>query len=130
MASKITLEGLQELTAQIEKLGKNKASTIKGGLYKSAVLIRDDMNKRINKSRIKHKHLKGSIPTTISAVGENYQATIGFQKSDNSDLFYAKMLEWGTTKMSAKPFMQPAFNSKRKQAFDKLTQTVREALNE
>jgi HK97 gp10 family phage protein len=130
MASKITLEGLQALTEQIEKLGLNKKSIIRNGLQQGAEILRDDMVKRIKKSDKKHKHLRENIPITISTKNENYQATIGFEKSDNSDFFYAKFLEWGTPKMLARPFMQPAFNSKKKKAFDKLVKTVREALNE
>lgn len=130
MGAKITLEGLQELTAQIEKLGQNKKAVIINGLQQGAEIIRNDMKKRIHSTNIKHKHLKDNIPIIISDKNENYQATIGFEKSDNSDFFYAKHLEWGRKKMLARPFMQPAFNSKKKQAFYKLTQTVKEALNE
>jgi HK97 gp10 family phage protein len=43
---------------------------------------------------------------------------VGPLQTVNRDAYYWRFVEFGTAKMSARPFMRPAFNAKRKAALD------------
>jgi HK97 gp10 family phage protein len=45
------------------------------------------------------------------------------------DGFYARMLEFGRSGMSAKPWLRPAFEKKRKEATDEIAKHLTEAVN-
>jgi len=64
----------------------------------------------------------------IKTKGGIKYVEVGITKADNSKIFYAKFFEWGTNKMPARPFMQPAFERNGAQATEIIKQTVREAL--
>ena len=117
----------------IEKLqsSSKKNEIVDNSLKKAIVPIHDQITKnlKVHKSKIKHEHLQDNIPINeITVNGDIHQITTGFNKDDNSQFFYAKFLEWGTSKMSAKPFMQPAYNSKKGEAFEIMQETVKEEL--
>ena len=47
---------------------------------------------------------------------------------EKNKAFYGKMLEFGTTKMKAHPFVEPAFIAKRKEALEVIAGVVKEAI--
>lgn len=53
---------------------------------------------------------------------------VGISKGDNSEAFYLKFHEYGTSRMVARPFMRPAFERKRKEAFEKTHEVIRKGL--
>lgn len=53
---------------------------------------------------------------------------VGISREDNSEAFYLKFHEYGTSKMSARPFMRPAFERKRKEALEKTHEVIRKGL--
>lgn len=113
------------------KVSQRKDDIINKSLKKGIVPIHDQIvkNLKTHVSKIKHKHLKDNIPINeITKDGAKRMITTGFEKSDNSEFFYAKFLEWGTTKQRATPFMQPAYNSKVNKAFEIMQKVVKEEL--
>lgn len=48
----------------------------------------------------------------------------------NLNAYYWFMVEFGTSKMSARSFMRPAFERTKSQAVDKIADTIRESLQE
>lgn len=50
-------------------------------------------------------NLRSSITTSVESDGSNVTATVG------TNVEYAPFVEYGTKKMSAKPFLIPAFES-------------------
>lgn len=119
MSNKVTLEleGVNEILDKLKMLDQrmqNKA--IKEALELAAVPIADDAVKtnsftdRTGKLRDAIK--VGDIKTSN---GVKY-ILIGVGKSDRSKAFYGKFLEWGTSKMSARPFMGPAYLANKDEA--------------
>ena len=53
---------------------------------------------------------------------------VGISKGDNSEAFYLKFHEYGTSKMVARPFMRPAFERKRKEALEATHKVIKEGL--
>ena len=52
----------------------------------------------------------------------------GIQKGDNSEIFYGSFLEFGTSKMAARPFLGPAYESKKREAEKVIKEELRKGL--
>ena len=53
---------------------------------------------------------------------------VGPSISDNSPYFYAKFHEWGTTKISARPFIQPSVQAKEYEMIEAIKEELRKGL--
>lgn len=125
MSVKITTEGIDELRNELLKLGSKADGIIDNALMEAAKPIRDEMQNNINKSKLNKKHLKDNIPINKEpTIDGNHAVSVGWTKEDNSEFFYSKYLEWGTSKMDAKPFMQPAIDKKEKKAYEILIDEI------
>jgi HK97 gp10 family phage protein len=73
--------------------------------------------------------LENSIRTVFvpedSVTGEvaTYAVTI------NQDAWYARLLEFGTSKMAAKPFIRPSYEARRVEAGQVVINTIQQAVN-
>jgi HK97 gp10 family phage protein len=52
----------------------------------------------------------------------------GLLKGDTSKAFYLKFHEWGTTKIPARPFMEPAAQEKEQEAVAEVARIIKEGL--
>ncbi|MED3972252.1 hypothetical protein COM86_12710 [Priestia megaterium] len=106
----LEVTGLKEWASkikEIEKVFKSvKISDI--ALQAGAEILRDEVKRRAPRSKFGGKHAADHV--IISAVVEG-KIAIGFIP----DHWYMKYHEWGTSKMKAQPFFEPAFNAKRKE---------------
>ncbi len=55
-------------------------------------------------------------------------SSVGPKSGDKGDPFYAKFIEFGTVKMRARPFIEPAFLAKRRDAMEAMAEVMKEAL--
>lgn len=130
MGAKLKFEW-ENTTMEALKQSSKRNEIIDKALKKGIVPIHDQIVKNLkgHRSKKSHPHLQDNIPINeIETKGAYHAITTGFEKSDNSDFFYAKMLEWGTSKMKAYPFMQPAYNSKVKKSLEVMQESVKEDL--
>lgn len=130
MGAKLKFEWEKEMMDALQK-SSVRDEIIDKALKKAIVPIHDQIVKNLkkHKSKINHPHLQENIPISdIRKLGSMHSITAGFEKSNNSNFFYAKFLEWGTSKQSATPFMQPAYNSKSKKAFMLMEESMKEDL--
>ena len=68
-------------------------------------------------------HMADEIPLSgVKSKNSNQYITVGWEKTDNSPYYYAKFVEWGTTKQKAQPFL---FNAS-KQHREELNKTAEE----
>ncbi len=66
---------------------------------------------------LKLKKLKKGLKVSgVRKKGGNKFVLAGIQKGDNSKIFYGKFLEFGTSKIKARPFMGPAYERKKEEA--------------
>ena len=63
-------------------------------------------------------NLRSSINTTVEANGNNVIATVG------TNVEYAPFVEYGTKKMSARPFLIPSFESNKEWILETLLEDV------
>lgn len=79
------------------------------------------------------QHMRLAIPLKIKG-GKKAQAIIGWQNdSDSDNSFYAKFVEYGTSKMPARPFLQTALDSSESEindiAKEKYTELIERTLD-
>lgn len=123
MKMNVQIDGLKELDAKLRRIAdqfEDKAATgiTKNALRKAARVVRDDAKRLVPVDQ-------GNVRDNIVVVTENAKnrpsdapgdgpsalVTVRkFAKSDGTPLYYARFLEFGTEKMSKKPFLRPAFD--------------------
>ncbi|ABS42576.1 HK97-gp10 family putative phage morphogenesis protein [Clostridium botulinum] len=108
------LEGMDNLIRKIEDMGKAGTRIENKALKKAGELIVEEAK---NNVPVKTEKLKKGLKVSgVRKKGGNKFVLAGIQKGDNSKIFYGKFLEFGTSKMKARPFMGPAYESKKEEA--------------
>jgi HK97 gp10 family phage protein len=119
MSESLNLQGMDELLQYLQQLG-NQAEGIKTTALKNgAEVFRREMEVHAPRGQ-GNDHLADHIITEI----QDEQAKIGPSK----DYYYAHFLEFGTKKMTARPFMGPTFENKKEAAQEKMAETIRDEL--
>lgn len=135
MAVRVTTQGFEELYANLRRLGETAGPMVEKALEQSIKPIHTEAQRLApfddsgHISKRGEGHLKLNVPINkIERAGSQYHISIGWEKGDNSPYFYAKFLEWGTTKMDKQPFMQPAYQRMKNRAFQTFAQEVKKGL--
>lgn len=122
------LKGIDELMKRIEEMGR-KGASIENKALKTAAKVIEDEAKKTSSFKDKSGKLREEISVSgIKRRKGNKHVLVGLQKDDNSNVFYGKFLEYGTSKMSARPFMGPAFQSKKSLASQIIINELRKGL--
>lgn len=116
----ITFEGLAGLQNQLANLA-NRTSVEKKALEKAGEHLRNAIT---NSVPIKTGALQGSI-----AKGEVKDGTILVGPSQQGPAFRAHFVEFGTSKMSARPFMRPTFEQEKSRLEQIIKDELRRGLN-
>lgn len=122
----IELTGVDEILNKLQQIGTNISRLENKALKNAAEPVLEDAratNAFNDKSGKLRKGLK--ISNIKKKEGVKY-VLVGVDKSDNSKIFYGKFLEFGTSKMAARPFLQPAYEKNK----DNIQQTIGETLKE
>jgi HK97 gp10 family phage protein len=122
MGVEINLFGIDKLLNRLEKMGEQAESIEENALKEGAEVIRQEVENLAPRSQSNGKHLADNIITTI----KDGQATIG---PSAGGFFYGHFLEFGTKKMSARPFMGPAFENKKNEAQKKMAEVIQKELD-
>ncbi|MBS5955140.1 MAG: HK97 gp10 family phage protein [Paraclostridium bifermentans] len=124
----IELEGVDEILNKLQQIGTNISRLENKALKNAAQPVLDDAkssNAFNDRSGNLRKNLK--ISSIKSKEGMKY-VLVGIDKSDNSKIYYGKFLEFGTSKMSARPFMQPAYEKNKDNIQKNIAETLKEGL--
>lgn len=125
MAS-MELEGMDQLIKKIADMGKAGIMVENAALKKAGEVILEEAKNNVPERTGKLKNgLK--VSGVKSKNGRKY-VLVGIQKSDNSEIFYGKFFEFGTSKMKAKPFMAPAYESKKRAVTEIIKEEIRRGL--
>lgn len=141
MAELVNVQGLKELQAALKELPKNVGrNVLRGSVAAGAAVIRAEAKAQapmytggdVSKGHPPPGTLKRSVyqkqirelssaakQTFFVGVrsGKKYQKQ-GKKGDLSQDAFYAGFVEFGTVNMAARPFMRPAFESKKQAALD------------
>lgn len=126
MSTSIDFSCIDDYRRELEALGRKGTSIEKKALEEGAEPILQEMinNCPVRTGKAK-KHLKKSKPKKEKGI---QTIKIGVNKGDNSEAFYLKFSEWGTSKQVARPFMRPAFERKREEGLEITKKVIREGL--
>lgn len=124
--AEIELQGIQELMDRMTELGKRGSKIGNKALKAAAQPILDDMV--LNAPVRTGKGVAALKTSRVKTKGDTKTVLIGIEKGDISEVFYMKFHEFGTSKMPEKPFMQPAYESKKGEAIRILKEEFRRGL--
>jgi len=136
----IDLSGMSELLNRLQAVGGNVKQAEEKALKKGAEVIRQAISDSAptgtkNPQTWQYKagkkyaveHLKDNIILSkILGSGVRRYINVG----PEGHFFYARFFEFGTVKMSAKPFMEPAFLAKRQETKDAMKEVIAEAIRD
>jgi HK97 gp10 family phage protein len=111
--------GMQELIRRLEHLGTEADRVKEDALLAGAEIIQQAASEKAPRDTGK---LAENI--VISDVKEDGTVDIG----PDRDRFYGLFLEFGTSKMAARPFLQPAFEESKEQVQQKMADVIRREL--
>jgi HK97 gp10 family phage protein len=129
MGAELNLTGFDELLSNLQVLGQ-KAVRVEGDALKAgAAVLQEAMSKRAPRSPDAKIHAADHI--AISKVkfrdGSRY-IMVGIERTDNSMFFYMKFHEYGTSKMTARPWAAPAASESESGILDAMAEVVKAGL--
>ena len=119
----VEIEGAEELEAKLQALGAeiNSGELLESAMMDGAEIVRGAVQ---SSAPVRTGQLAGSIQ--ISKQGrKEHSLRIGPAGSG----FYGRFLEYGTSRMSARPFVRPAFDGVRVQAEAAISDSIWRAIN-
>ncbi len=153
MADTVYVSGLKELQVRLQALsdtvgGKAASKPVVHALRQAANILKNDAINRVRKrtgtlaANIITTHPRTKVPgvetinVTIRAKAKRYKdnktnqraGRSGGKYKDYGPLFYARFLEFGTSKMPAYPFLRPAFEAHKSELPDVVATNIREDL--
>lgn len=130
MGADLDVSGFSEIRREIDQLGTKGKRTESKALKLAGNILANEMASLVNLSGISdpsYKHLKENIGvgrTKTNEFGERY-VEIG---ADKEIAWRAKFLEFGTVKMSPRPFMEPALDEKKEEVNRVLIEALKKGL--
>jgi len=138
----VKLTGVRDFQTQMRKLGSSFNEAVENGVWVTAQEVRTYAIKSIQEAspgkpvKRQRQSGKGTRPHIAAAVGQapnsdtgKLVASIPTDKIESgyrvgSNLPYATYLEFGTKKMGARPWLQPAVQANRKKLIENIQKVV------
>jgi len=125
VADNMTLEGMDEILAKLMELGQRAGPVENQALYDGAKIVQANASQRAPRSETAGEHLADNIVISEAKQGEGIKY---IDVGPSAPFFYGKFMEYGTTKVAARPFMGPAKAESRKQVLETIKQTLKAGL--
>lgn len=136
--AKITFEGIDDMMKDLKDMEKLLDSgEVDSALYDAI----QPAYKRAKSTAVKNKkghigkygggHMADNIPLLpIEKSGKERYISYGWEKSDNSNYYYAKFVEWGTSNKNypKKPFLYKSMKKERTVCLNIFSERIREML--
>jgi HK97 gp10 family phage protein len=129
--AKFQLEGMQELIDRVNKIGSKGESIKKNALDKAGTLVRNSMEKNAPRSDLNKKHMADNIKVSEIAKENGIDfIEIGPNKGDNSEFFYSKFSEWGTSKQPAQHWSETSLLENKRKINEIISEELKRGLEE
>jgi len=134
----VNIEGLDEIVRNMKEIAKDlKGDPLRASLRKGIAPIVEQA--RANAPRGETGRLQEAInskPMPMDEIPQGFSdgqevfvaSSRNKKKDDPGNAWYWHFVEFGTNKMSAQPFLAPAFDSKRQAAMDAFVDEMRKQL--
>ena len=116
--AELEVKGMQELLNKLTELGKKGSRIENKALLAAAKPILDAATSTNVFRDITGKGRAGLKISRVKSKGDTKTVLIGIEKNDISEIFYMKFIEFGTSKMTARPFLQPAYEANKSEAMN------------
>lgn len=124
------IKGLEDLIKNLNALpAKLEKKVIRAAVRKGANIVRDKARQNVPKDT-------GNLQKSIITSGAKVSGKIAFRvslkqrKTKNSkEPYYGRFIEFGTSKMPAKPFMRPALDESEWEVFDTVVSDIKSNLD-
>ncbi len=129
--ARIELEGMQEIIDKVNKLGAKGEVIKKKALNKAGDLVKSSMEKKAPVSRLNKKHMADNIK--ISDIEKENGVDfieIGPNKGDNSEFFYSKFSEWGTSTQPAQHWAENSILENKREINETIMEELKRGLEE
>lgn len=129
--ARIELEGMQEIIDKVNKLGAKGEVIKKKALNKAGDLVKSSMEKKAPVSRLNKKHMADNIK--ISDIEKENGVDfieIGPNKGDNSEFFYSKFSEWGTSTQPAQHWAENSILENKRDLNETIMEELKRGLEE
>ena len=137
MGARLDFDGLDALVKELNKMDDVLKSSMVDDALMEAIQPAYETAKRTaprNKKGHTGKYGKGHMADNIplKLVKENDYKAIeyGWEKADNSDYYYAKFVEWGTSndKYPKQPFLNKSMSKNKNKCFNVFSERIRKEL--
>lgn len=113
--AKMELESMQELVDKVNKLGSKGNMIKEKALNRAGDIVKKSMEQRAPRSKEDKKHMADYIGVSaIENVDGIDSVQVGPNKGDNSEFFYSKFTEWGTSKIPAQHWAENSLNENKR----------------
>lgn len=130
MSIKVELEGMDRVIKKFNKLAHE--DMLKALEAPATELSNETMQRMKQRAPVRTGFLRSDIRVIQKAVGKKGMlirvGTRGGRSAGEKEARHATLLEYGTVKMAARPFMRPALDSMRQRAIDSIRRAVKEAV--
>lgn len=131
MGASFTVEGIEELIASFERIGKDMDSVSNAALKEGGQVIVDESKNILSAGnhRVTGNLIEGLSISGVKGGKDGKYVEAGITKGDKSHIYYGKFLEWGTFKMPAYPYLAPAFESKKSEVQDTIVNKIKSVVH-
>ncbi|AOM42625.1 HK97-gp10 family putative phage morphogenesis protein [Xenorhabdus hominickii] len=140
----VDFSALKDLSRDLALLSKAESHTVlRKGTHAGAKILRDETRHRapVRTGRLKKNIVaanrktgrNGTVSSGVYVRGSNQSGTNSdtkMKKNDPRNAYYWRFLEKGTSKMAAKPFIDPAFEAKADEAAEAAFNVALKAIDE
>lgn len=129
--AKLELQGMEELIDRVNKIGARGNVIKKKALDRAGELVKGSMERKAPRSEFTKKHMADNIK--VSEIekenGVDY-IRIGPNKGDNSEFYYSKFTEWGTSKIPAQHWAENSVLENKREINDVILEELKRGLEE
>lgn len=137
----LDVEGMEELLQQLEELGAAVGRAENAALRAGGTVLQEEVIRRAPRSPSPRQPSGRQTWRTGQHAADNIEMSnvrtdqdgvkhvlVGTGKGDNSPYFYLKFLEWGTSRLRARPFMGPALIEKQDEVAGAMIDVIKGAV--
>lgn len=122
----VEVNGMNELQDRLKRLGDGAEKVETKALRKGAQVVADAMKHNVNRSRKRQTHTQDDIKISVKKTDGPIHAEIGPGKAT---AWRAKFLEFGTTKMAARPFVERSLIENQDKVMQEIANEIKKGLN-